>query len=300
MFFSQTIQAQSTDKQVITILQQPNLGQTLTYEIIRGKIDSRNPMTEKLRTSTTSTFSVISSRGELFECNWLTGHTVMLGIDEKYIDEQTQRKLNMQKGFVIKFLVNEQGVFQEMTNYEEATKFLDNLFGAMNEYATNKLNDNDLDKLKNSMTVTYSTPELLINTYCPELSILLGYVGERFHPDSVYTSQEYVANPFSGKNFEAELTTKIDTIYQDKVFLSAEQYIDQSQIDKILQETFEVFAKDANKPFKKEDVPNLKMQSSSQIVFNQKKKIMEKIATKKDLETQGIKQQQILEVILKE
>ncbi len=298
--YCQSLAAQNNDKQVITILQQPVVGQTLTYEVIRGKIDSRNPITEKIRTSTTSTFSVIAAKGELFECHWLTGHTTMIGIDEKLLNEETQKTVNIQKGLAIKFLVDKQGVFQEMTNYEEAKKFIGDLLGTMNEYATNKLNAEDLDKLKNGMAMTYSTPELLMNTYCPELSSLFGYVGQSLHPDSVYVSTEYVPNPFSGKNFEAELTTQIDTIYENKVCFSANQYIAQDQIEKILQETFEEFAKNANKPFKKEEVPQLKMQSHSEMIFNQKKKIMQKCVISKDVETQGIKQQQILEVILKE
>ncbi len=283
----------------ILIRQDFKIGKKYQYEIERAKIDSRQPGLEKVKSSTNIELFVYANHGNYKECSWKYGSTKITGVDPRQIDEQTKISLNLYEGIEIKFRINEFGTFQEILNFEDCKKQIETAFKKVYDNATQKPTLEERDKIESTLKKSYETPDLLIGTFCPEITILFSLFGEQFNTDSLYNSQSDVPNPFGGRSFPANVLTSIDETNSDIATIVVRQIIPSTELNAIMKETFMELSKKSNKKFDEKEIPTLNISSTLSYDFNFQKSVLNKVSSEKIIEAGGIKQTQILNVILK-
>ncbi|HET6226737.1 MAG TPA: hypothetical protein VFF27_10690, partial [Bacteroidia bacterium] len=193
----------------VEITQNFEVGNHFKYEVQRGKIDSQVRDSDKYKSSTDIDFTVLGEKNGMKECSWKYGATSILGAAPEQIDQRTRNLINIYKGIELRFLIDEKGAFHEITNYEECKAAISNQFKFIYENASSKTTPEQFEKMSEAMSATYDTPEKLISTYFPELSLFFNLFGKTVEADSIYHSKTELSNPFGGRNFPAELTTQL-------------------------------------------------------------------------------------------
>jgi hypothetical protein len=285
-------------KDTIEIIQNFEVGKTYNYEVQRGKIDSNHPGTENVKGITDVEFKILKTVDGFKECSWKYGLTKIIGIDENQHDEEAEKLMNIAKGVEIKFIIDSNGVIQQITNYEECKTSIENTFESLYDYSSKKMTDEQYEQMKTSLKSTYDTPNMLVSSYFPELAIFFTMFGETIKSDSIYTSKSELPNPFGGRSFPTNLITKVDTIVENVATVSINEIIPSEDLVSIMKETFMELSKLSNKPFNEKDIPELNMTTHKIFDFDYKKNSLIKVSAERLMEGAGIKQLQTLTVIL--
>lgn len=290
-------QTQKIDK--VEIVQNFKVGKSYKYEVQRGKVDSMKPETENVKSSTDVEFKVLNKKDSFKECSWKYGSTKIIGISSDQIDEQNRKMLNIHQGIEVKFLIDKSGTIQEIINYEECKTYIENRFKLIFDNAANKTTPEQLEKIISALKYSYETPEILVSTYCPELIAFFTMFGETVKSDSIYISQSDLPNPFGGRSFPTNVTTKIDSVADNIAIISVRQIIPSEDLNSIMKETFIELSKQSDKPFSENDIPKMNMKTCSTFNFDYKKNVLKEVYAEKLIEADGVKQTQTLKVILK-
>lgn len=283
----------------VTVTQDFQIGQQKNYDVLRGKIDSRRPGMENIKSSTDVAFVVLSKKDKYKECSWKYGKTKMIGIDESEIDEQTNKVLNIYEGLEVKFLIDDIGAVQEITNFEECKKYIESAFKIVYETGTQKYTQEQLSKMNNALKSTYASADMLVNTYCPELSVFFNMFGETIKVDSIYLSKSELPNPFGGRSFPTDVKTKTETVENGIVKISVEQKIPKNDLNDIMKETFIELSKLSDKPFNENEVPKLNMTTTIYYTYDVTGKFLKEVYSEKIIESDDLKQTQTITVVLK-
>jgi len=292
------IKAQSQNN-TIEITQDFEIGKTYRFEIQRGKSDSRKPETKNLKSSTDVEFKVIRKKGLFKECSWKYGSTNMIGINPKQIDEYSKKLMNIHEGIEIKFLIDEYGVVQEITNHNENKKSLEKAFKFIFNNAQNKLTSEEIEKTMTGLRPTFETSDILVNNYCPELSVAFSMFGETVTLDTTYNTTSELPNPYGGRDFPTDVITKIENSTNNTAIISVKQLIPSNELNSIMRETFHEIANTVGKSFNEKEVPQFNMQVDITYNYDYVNKVMSKIYSEKSIESEGVFQQQTISVILK-
>ncbi len=269
-------------------------------EIIRSKTDSKEPQMASAGLVTTVELEVLTKEKSLFrECSWKYGATKFLGIPPESIDEKTLKMVNSYKGMDVRFLVDEKGVFQSLTNYSECKASIEKSFQLYSDLGAKPQSPEEFKKMMEALSPSYDNPEILISTYCPEIDLYFFLFGQTLNADSVYQEKTELANPFGGSTFPSVSIAKVEDVTSDIAYLSVKQIIEDEDLKRIMQETFKQFAQNSSKPFDEREIPQMNMSTSTLFTFDKKNNIMKEVLGEKFIETGDRKQIQRLKVVLK-
>lgn len=273
----------------------------MNYEVQMGKSDSSKPGLEKFKTSTDITFSILNKEGKYRECSWKHGHTTLVGMDESEIDAKSIGILNLNEGMNVKMFIDEYGVFQEISNFLDCQLFTENLSNSFIGL-TSKDMDPDSEHSRKTfdlLSTTYSTPEIFLATYCPELNLLFDLFGRSFNVDSSYMSTSYCPNPFGGRNLPTELIMMVEAIENNIAQISVSADFVEEDFKEIMMETFRESARINGEPFDESEIPELHMTTKSTYWFDTKHNILEEVFFEKLMDADGINQTQTIRIMLK-
>lgn len=299
LFASCNSNGQSKRTDTVKIIQDFQLGTKYQYEVQRGKIDSRKPGIENFKSSTDVEFCVLSHNKDVRECSWKYGSTKVIGINSDQIDEQSSKFMNVFQGMEVKFTIDNNAIIQEITNFEECNRYIENAFKQIYENTSKTMTPEQHTKIMGTLKATYETPEMLVSTYCPELTVFFSMFGESLKSDSVYISKSDLPNPFGGRSFPTNVTTKIERIEDNIAIISVEQTIPSKDLNSIMKETFIELSKLSEKPFNVNEIPKVNMKTYATFSYDIKKKSLNEISSEKHIETNDVKQTQTLKVIFK-
>jgi hypothetical protein len=268
-------------------------------EVRRGKSDSRQPGTEKIKSTTEVEFTVSSSKNSLKECSWNYGPTKIIGVNPDQIDDQTKKLVNTYEGLEVKLAIDKSGIIQELTNFDECKQHIENSFRVIYNSSPNRLSDDEIAKMMNAIKPTYATPEIFLQTYCPEIGLFFTLFGETINVGSVRVTHSELPNPFGGRSFPAEVSTKVDGIEQDIATISVRQTIPEKDLTVIMRETMVELSKLSSKPFSDNEIPKMNVTTISIFKYDYKRNELIEVNSKKDIEADIVKQTQTLQVLMK-
>lgn len=289
--------AQTGSPAVIELIQNFEPGKRFTLDIRKGKVDSRQPGTENMRSSTSVELS-IKGNAQSREAIWTYGPTVIVGGPPGKTDQQTQNLLNLYKGVQVKFRLDEQGQIQELTNFEECKKQLAKGMELTFANASRTITPEEKKQMTESLKPSFVSPDVLLGTYFPELQGYFSMFGAVLLSDSVYNSPAEIPNPFGGRSFPATQRTKVEEITNAVATISVQQIIPKEDLQSIMKETFIELAKSTGKPFEESEVPKVNFMAKSVFSYDYKNKVLKEVFTEKQIEADGVKQTQTLQVIL--
>jgi hypothetical protein len=278
----------------VAILQSFEVGKTYNYEVQRGKSDSRQPGSEKMKSSTEVHLSIESATGTLRKCVWKYGTTSLIGMSA---DPQTAKLLNLYEGMEVRFNLDEVGRIQEITNFEECKAYLEKASAVI--YENSEIKPEKWKQIQAMLANTYSTPEIMVNTYCPELTIFFTIFGENIEMDTTYVTQSELSNPFGGKNFSTNVAMNLALLSDSIATIAIEQTIPESSLNAIMKETFVEIAKQAGKPFREDDILKMQISTRSVYTYNHLVNTLKEVKVEKFIEVDDVKQIQTISVLLK-
>jgi len=283
----------------VKVAQNFQVGKKYEFEVQRGKADSRQPGTENIKSSTEVEFVALSTEDNLKECSWKYGSTSIVGINPDQIDERTRKYMDTFEGMEVKFLIDKNGLIHGLTNFEDCKNHIKNSFRVIYDNAVQKLTSDEITKMMDALKPSYDNPEALISTYCPEITVFFTMFGETIKSDSVRISHSELPNPFGGRNFPTDVSTKIEEIENNIAVISVSQTIPEKDLNEIMRETVVELSKLSNKPFDASDIPKVNMSTTSTFKFDYQRNVLLEVYTQKIVETSGIKQTQTLKVLLR-
>ncbi len=272
-------------------------GKTYHFEIQRGMKNAENPEYEKYVNKTQVTMKVLNEYNGNIECSWVYGNTYMSGIKTELLDEQTQKAMNIYKGFELRFVLSKKGELLGITNYEACKKQIEQLF--LKDLAAIDFNSKNGKTVLNTMKNTYSTELKMINTYFPEITYYFSIFGTSLKTDSTHYSLTEIANPFGDKTFKGISTVKVENINDNIAFISNNTTIPPIELKSVMRSSFKEMAKISGKPLDESEIPTINISSNSTFVYYYKKKILIEMYREKIIEENGVKTIQTLKVILK-
>lgn len=281
----------------IYVTQDFKVGSTYNYDVQRGKSDSRKPGSEDIKSSTAITFKVLSLQDNLRKCSWKYGKTIILRKGEK-MDLPSQES-ELYEGLNVMFTINN-GAMVELDNYEECRKFMDNAVTLMLKSASSKSTDDESRNIIEAMKASYDTPEKLVQTYCPEITVFFQLFGETINADSVTVYATEVVNPLGGPNFPGVNAIQLDTIMNNVATISVHQIISKEDLNAVITETFKELSKKMGKPFSPSDIPDFNTEAVTRYQFNIAKQILKDVMVEKTITTGNIRQMQTIKVSLKD
>lgn len=283
----------------VELVQNFQLGTKYQYEVQRGKIDSRQPGSENIKSATEIEFNILTENNDIKECSWKYGLTKAIGVNPNQIDEQSKKLMNIYQGFEVKFTIDNRGIIQEITNFEECKIYIKNTFKLIYENDSNKMTQEQYNNMMETLKASYESPEILVSTYCPELTIFFAMFGEAIKSDSAKVSKSDLPNPFGGRNFPTNVSTKIQSIKDSIALIAVNQTILSNDFNSIMKETFIELSKLSEKPFNENEIPKMNMSTNTTYNYNFQIKSLNEVYTEKLIEVDDVKQIQTLKVIFK-
>jgi hypothetical protein len=203
----------------ILITQNFELVKPIYLEISEGQEDSEDTAISQIKLITNVKLEVHNNNGIYKECSWTIGKANMTSVNQEKLDSIADLVLHFNEGIVIKFLINQDGQFQHLTNFKE----LKDQIIARTKVLKKTINPSDSNEkwVDNLLTTTMETPDMLLNNYYPGLKLYFGIFGENFQLDSIYFSKTTLLLPFGMGEIPAKTTKKVDSLSDQVAQISA-------------------------------------------------------------------------------
>ena len=274
-------------------------GKTYHYTVKRAKIDSREPMTKDLA-QLTEIEATFTEQDKRLKCVWKYGETKAVGPEQliSQIGPEYNEMFNLYRGFEIEILFDPYLGGIELLNYEQMKQNIKNgLLKVYNNQMT-KIDSATMVMINQQIEPTYSTPEILLSTYFPEINLYFNLYSQEFSEGIGVKSEYSYPNPFGGDPFPVVGEIAIDLKDGDILIVKNEEKANQEEVNRILKEMVERMSNLGNAPIKKEEMPDFTLNSSSKYFYDLKQKLINKVMLEKIIEVTGITQTETLEVNL--
>lgn len=265
------------------------VGEKYKIEVFESKSQERYSVLNDDVTSTIVHFEIIKDINDLKECSWKYGKVSKIGVD---LDENQNKLLNILNGIELKFLVDKNGIIQEILNFEDCKESILKAYRSIPEIE----NSGVLKNIRSS----FESPERFVTFLFPSLTLYFKINGHQFYADSINTSNSFIASPFGGSDIPAVNITKIDSINSNEVVISRTQTIKKEGLRDLIIETFKDLSQRNNIPFDESQVPKkIDISISEVYIYNHLSDILLKVSMKKVIEVDNMKIEQIFKVEIK-
>lgn len=269
--------------------------------IKRAKISSKQAFSKDLAqlTQIKANFTFISK--EKVKCVWKYGETKPTGPEKmiSQIGKEYIELLNLYKDFEIELSLDSQTGEIKLLNYEQMKKnIVDSFIKLYANKATAKIDSLQMEQINNQLKTTYSTPELLLSTYFPEIDLYFGLYSKSFEQEAIYEYDTYYPNPFGGEEFPVAGKVRIDSKEKNVLIIKNTSEIDEQNTNRILRETLKRLSEQGKQPINESEIPSFTFNSSSKFYYELNQKIIFKVISEKTNQASGVTQTQILEINL--
>lgn len=269
------------------------------FTVKRAKIDSREPMSKDLATLTQieATFTQFDS---LLKCNWKYGDTKTTGPENiiSQLGPEYNNMLNLYKGIEIEILFDPNRGGIELLNFKKMQDNIGNSFINLYNDPLTKMDSGAMALVIEQLIPTYSTPEMLLSSYFPEIQVYFSMYGQTYSRRSINKSEFTYPNPFGGESFPVVYESKIDSKKKNFMAIKTVQQTNNDDVNRIIKETIEKLSKLGDSPISKDEMPNFTLNGESYCFYRIKNKIIELTTSEKRIVVAGITQTEILEVDL--
>lgn len=275
-------------------------GKTYHYTVKRAKIDSREPMSKDMAqlTQIEATFSK-TNKGLL--CVWKYGESEAIVPEEyrSFIGPEYKELFNLYRGFEIKVLLDPENGGAELQNYAETKENIMNSLLKVYKNKMTKIDSATMVLINQQIAPTYSTPEILLSSYFPEIALYFNLYSRIFKTGYGIKYESFYPNPIGGEAIPVFGEMKIDTVKNNILVIQTKEQPNQEEVNRIMKDMLEKMSKKGDSPIKREDIPAFTLKTESSYYYDLRKKIINKVEYKKIVTTSGISQTDILEINLK-
>ena len=177
-------------------------GKSYDFTVKRAKIDSRDPMSKELAQLTEVT-AIFERQDSSLNCTWKYGESIAVGPEHliNQIDAATKELFNIYKGIEIEFSLNPTHGGIELLNYDQMKNNIK--IGLLKVYKNQmtKIDSATMVLINKQIEPTYSTPELLLSSYFPEVELYFNIYSQNIIEGETVESEYSYPNPFGGDPF---------------------------------------------------------------------------------------------------
>lgn len=280
-------------------------GKTYLFTVKRAKIDSREPMTKDLA-QLTEVEATFTEQDKRLKCVWKYGATKAVGPEQliSQIGPEYNEMANLYRGFEIVVLFDPYLGGIELLNYEQMKQNIKNGLLKVHNSEITKIDSTTKSLINQLIEPTYSTPEILLSTYFPEIGLYFNLYAQSF-TDGIGVKYEYsYPNPFGGDPLPVVGEIAIDSKDGDVLIIKEEEKLNQEVVNRILKEMVERMSSLGTAPIKKEKMPEMPEMSeftlnlNSKSFYNLELKLISKVMFEKIIEVTGITHTETLEINL--
>lgn len=274
-------------------------GKTYKFTIKRAKIDSREPMTKDLA-QLTELEATFTEQDKKLKCVWKYGKTKAVGPEQliSQIGTEYNEMFNLYRGFEIVVLFDPYLGGIELLNYEQMKQNIKNGLLKVYKNQMTKIDSTTMSLINQQIEPTYSTSEILLSTYFPEIGLYFNLYAQNFTDGIGVKSEYFYPNPFGGDPFPIVGEIAVDSKDGDVLIIKNEEKANQEEVNRILKEMVERMSSLGNAPIKKEEMPDFTLNSNSKFFYDLKLKLINKVMLEKIIEVTGITQTETLEINL--
>jgi hypothetical protein len=273
---------------------------TYTVQFRRAKIDSEDSLTGKVFLETEVAMSFESLEGDKV-CKWEYGNTTPYYEGVSFtVDEEYDELINAYKGMQIELLLDQNSQFIAFLNFKETKDAILKWMLEKSDLLTGDSVDNskaDMEMIVSYLEPTMSSPEVLLNTYFPEVLLSFRMYGYSFEVDHDYEEIEMVQFPFSSELFPVETYYEVVENEHD-ITIYWDNYFDTEDISKIIEETAEGFDVDADSIMDMISDVDFDMDSEAEYVYDLSLEVFVYIYYEKYVYYEKSEQMLILEIDL--
>jgi len=272
---------------------------TYHFTVKRAKIDSREPMSKDLAQLTQIEAS-FTQHDKFMKCVWKYGETKATGSEYliSRVGPEYNELINIYRGFEIEVLFDPYYGGIELLNYEKMKENIkDGLLKIYNNQITT-IDSATMVLLNQQLEPTYSTPEMLLSIYFPEITLYFSLYSRIFTKGVGIKSEYSYPNPFGGEAFPIIGKMSIDSANSNTLIIKNKEEAKQEEVNRILKNTLEKMSMLGTAPIDKEEMPDFTLISESYFYYDIQNKIINKVLLEKRIEVSGITQTEILEINL--
>ena len=274
-------------------------GKPYQFEVKRSKFDSRDPMTKDLA-QLTQIEATFTQQDTMLKCVWKYGETKAVGPEHiiSQIGSANNELFNIYRGIEIEILFNPHLGGIELLNYEEMKQNIKNGLLKVYKNQMTKIDSATMAFINQQIEPTYSTPDLLLSTYFPEIGLYFNLYSQSFSEGDKIKSLGSYPNPFGGDPFPVVSEIGIESKEENVLLIKNEESANQEEVNRIIKEFVARMSSLGNSPVKKEDIPDFTLNSVSKCHYDLNLKLINKVMYERVIEISEIKQIETLEVIL--
>jgi hypothetical protein len=272
---------------------------TYKFTVKRAKIDSREPMTKDLAQLTEIEASFTQEDYRLI-CVWKYGETKAVGPEQliSQIEPEHIEMFNLYRGFEIEISFDPYFGGIELLNYEQMKENIKNGFLKVYNNQMTEIDSATMILIDEQIEPTYSTPEILLTTYFPEIELYFNVYSLYFSEEISMKSEYSYPNPYGGDPFPVHGEISVESKEGNILILKNEETADQEEVNRILKEMVVKMSKLGDSPINEEEIPDFTLNAKSRYFYDIELKLINKVMLEKIVEVSGFTQTEIIEVNL--
>ncbi len=282
----------------VRIVQSFEPGRTYHLEVQRRKHHSEDRDTIRITGTTPVELTITGAHDGLKLCSWKYGTTKLSGVDPALVDVQTKQLMNVYEGLEVMFLVNQDGMYQQMANFERCkAQILSTVRTLLNSGAT-AASPEDVNTIVRELEASLTEERVLADTFFPELPAYFSFFGKTLTADSSYKKTDTTPNPFGGERFPFIEMAKLVFAGKQEARIHVAREIPEKDLNEILTETFRELNASSGQIFDEKLVPKFRMRTDSYYGYDRVKKRLSDLVMEKTVEIDNTKQMQFVRVKL--
>jgi len=270
------------------------------FTISRAEVDSRDPiMTEDHEVVTQITVEFEEFEDNI-KCIWTYGGTKVVGpgVIDSLVNSEHNVMINIYKGFTIEFLINQQGKYIKLLNYEELKKNIVDGFVKMFNYQRPGIDSASIASVFEIVRPTFENEEVLISTYFGDIPLYFDLFGQSFKKRVEVKSVNTYPNFYNGRLFSIQGKIKIDKKKGELLVLKKTEELIGEDAARIIREHIEMLNRNSYESIKSEEASNSTLNYETFYYYNLDEKMFEKATLKKILRIGKITKTEILKIEL--
>lgn len=271
-------------------------GKSYPFEVKRSKFTSANSEMEDVYL-VTDVISTFSRKGPKLICSWKYGNThvdapqdLIRQIAPEYIE-----MFNIYRGFQLELLFDPIHGGIELENYEQMRKNIKTALLKIYSNAKTNISLSDLNAMEQYLESTFSTPELLMSSYFPEVLLYFQLYAQKFTDGKTIESKQFYPNPWGGKRILADSKFKVFEKNGNILNLQNEQEVNKEDLKRTFMKIRENINKVGNGTGEYK-IPAFDLSIDSDYFYDLERKLITKIIHEKMIFIDGVEQIEYLEI----
>lgn len=280
----------------VALTQEFAVGKTYSFEIMRGREDSRSPGSHGISIVTSAIAKIKAGQENKRIVTFEYGESRIEGIDIPAELSEQFKSQELYKGISISLIVDNEGNFYGLSSYESAKKQLEQAMIKMYESKDTKIDKVAFDRIRQQLAATYDTEEKLLDMYFPELSIYFNTFGNSFTKDEPQVFAYKAINPFGGEPFPVSTKVTYDETEGPIAIIRSTETIEPADLNRVMISTFKKIKNSGSQPFNENEIPKFNMITTSVIRYDTKRNLLISVSMNKKVTAENVEENTITEI----